>query len=41
MNHEVAAVEGSLVQGAYQETKDSINFSNKDLTIIFLAFHLV
>ena len=30
-NHEVAAVEGSLVQVAYQEAKDSVTFSNKDL----------
>ena len=31
MNHEVAAVEGSLMQVAYQEVKDSVTFSNKDL----------
>ena len=30
-NHEVVAVEGSLMQVAYQEVKDSITFSNKDL----------
>ena len=30
-NHEVAAVEGSLMQVAYQEAKDSVTFSNKDL----------
>ena len=30
-NHEVAAVEGSLMQVAYQEAKNSITFSNKDL----------
>ena len=31
MNHEVAAVEGSLMQVAYQEAKDSVTFSSKDL----------
>ena len=31
MNHEVAAVEESLMQVAYQEVKDSVTFSNKDL----------
>ena len=41
MNHEVAAIEGSLMQVTYQETKDSITFSNKDLTSIFFAYHLV
>ena len=41
MNHEVAAVEGSLMQVAYQETKDSITFSNRDLTSIFFSFHSV
>ena len=30
-NHEVAVVKGSLMQVAYQEAKDSITFSNKDL----------
>ena len=30
-NHEVAVVEGSLLQVAYQEAKDSVTFSNKDL----------
>ena len=30
-NHEVAAVKGSLMQVAYQEAKDSVTFSNKDL----------
>ena len=30
-NHEVAAVKGSLMHVAYQEAKDSITFSNKDL----------
>ena len=30
-NHEVATVEGSLMQVAYQEAKNSITFSNKDL----------
>ena len=30
-NHEMAAVEGSLMQVAYQEVKDSVTFSNKDL----------
>nr|POE82167.1 hypothetical protein CFP56_77439 [Quercus suber] len=30
-NHEVAAVEGSLMQVAYQEAKDSVTFSSKDL----------
>ena len=30
-NHEVVAVEGSLVQVAYQEAKDLVTFSNKDL----------
>ena len=30
-NHEVAVVEGSLMQVAYQEAKDSVTFSNKDL----------
>ena len=30
-NHEVAAVEGSLMQVAYQEAKDSISFSSKNL----------
>ena len=30
-NHEVVAVEVSLMQVAYQEAKDSITFSNKDL----------
>ena len=30
-NHEVAAVEGSLMQVAYQEANDSVTFSNKDL----------
>ena len=30
-NHEVAVVEGSLMQVAYQEAKNSITFSNKDL----------
>ena len=29
--HEVAVVEGSLMQVAYQEVKDSVTFSNKDL----------
>ena len=31
MNHEVAAVEGSLMQVAYQGAKDSITFSSKGL----------
>ena len=31
MNHEVAAIEGSLMQVAYQEAKDSVTFSSKDL----------
>ena len=30
-NHEVAVFEGSLMQVAYQEAKDSVTFSNKDL----------
>ena len=30
-NQEVATVEGSLMQVAYQEAKDSVTFSNKDL----------
>ena len=30
-NHEVVAVEGSLMQVAYQEENDSVSFSNKDL----------
>ena len=30
-NHEVTAVEGSLMQVAYQKAKDSVTFSNKDL----------
>ena len=30
-NYEVAAVKGSLMQVAYQEAKDSLTFSNKDL----------
>ena len=30
-NHEVAAVEGSLMQVAYQEANDLVTFSNKDL----------
>ena len=30
-NHEVVAVEGSLMQVAYQEVKDSVTFSNNDL----------
>ena len=30
-NHEVVAVERSLMQVAYQEANDSITFSNKDL----------
>ena len=30
-NHEVAAIKGSLMQVAYQEAKDSVTFSNKDL----------
>ena len=30
-NHEVAAVEGSLMQAAYQEVNDLVTFSNKDL----------
>ena len=30
-NHEVAAIERSLMQVAYQEAKDSDTFSNKDL----------
>ena len=30
-NHEAAAVEGSLMQVAYQEENDSVTFSNKDL----------
>ena len=30
-NHEMAAVEGSLMQVAYQEANDSVTFSNKDL----------
>ena len=30
-NHEMAAVEGSLMQVTYQEVKDSVTFSNKDL----------
>ena len=30
-NHEVAAVEGSLMQVAYQEVNDLVTFSNKDL----------
>jgi len=30
-NHEVAAVEGSLMQVAYQEANDSVTFSNKNL----------
>ena len=30
-NHEVAAIEGSLMQVTYQEVKDSVTFSNKDL----------
>ena len=30
-NHEVAVVEGSLMQVAYQEAKDLVTFSNKDL----------
>nr|POF08007.1 hypothetical protein CFP56_55321 [Quercus suber] len=31
MNHEVAAIEGSLMQVAYQEAKDSVTFFGKDL----------
>ena len=31
-NHEVVAVEVSLMQVAYQEAKDSVTFSNKDLS---------
>ena len=31
MNHEVAIVEGSLMQVAYQEANDLVTFSNKDL----------
>ena len=31
-NHEVAAVEGSLMEVAYQEAKDSVTFSSKYLT---------
>nr|POE82876.1 hypothetical protein CFP56_28281 [Quercus suber] len=31
MNHEVAAVERSLMQVAYQEAKDPVKFSSKDL----------
>ena len=30
-NHEVVVVDGSLMQVAYQEAKDSVTFSNKDL----------
>ena len=30
-NHEVVVVEGSLMQVAYQEVKDLVTFSNKDL----------
>nr|POE75236.1 hypothetical protein CFP56_14271 [Quercus suber] len=30
-NHEMAAIEGSLMQVAYQEVKDSVTFSSKDL----------
>ena len=30
-NHEVAAIDGSLMQVAYQEAKNSVTFSNKDL----------
>ena len=30
-NHEVAAVEGSLMQAAYQEVNDLVTFSNKYL----------
>ena len=30
-NYEVVAVKGSLMQVAYQEAKDSLTFSNKDL----------
>ena len=30
-NHEVAVVDGSLMQVAYQEVKDSVTFSNKDI----------
>ena len=30
-NHEMAAVEGSLMQVAYQEAKNLVTFSNKDL----------
>ena len=30
-NHEMATVEGSLMQVAYQEGKDLITFSNRDL----------
>ena len=30
-NHEVATIEGSLMQVAYQEANDSVTFSNKDL----------
>ena len=30
-NHEVAVVEGSLLQVAYQEAKDLVTFSTKDL----------
>ena len=30
-NHEVVAVEGILMQVAYQEAKDSISFSSKNL----------
>ena len=30
-NHEVVFVEGSLMQVAYQEARDSDTFSNKDL----------
>ena len=31
MNQEVAASDGSLMQVAYQEAKDSFTFSNRDL----------
>ena len=30
-NHKVEAVEGSLMHVAYQEAKDSVTFSSKDL----------
>ena len=31
-NHEVATDEGSLMQVAYEEAKDLVTFSSKDLT---------